>query len=194
MTILNTSVSGMLADSNWLSSISQNVANASTTGYKNQETDFSTVVELGLQHRAGRRGHDQRALAQRASRKHRLVRDVHQSRRSRLGIFRRLGLERRHVPHAQRLLRGGRVRKSRQQRRLLPDGQQHSERLGAAGERAEQPAEGQCRVLGRDRLADNQRIDRRQPAFDRDAGRRRQPAVDQFGEFDLHRPDLARRL
>ena len=45
MTILNTSVSGMLADSNWLSSISQNVANASTTGYKNQETDFSTVVD-----------------------------------------------------------------------------------------------------------------------------------------------------
>ncbi len=45
MTILNTSVSGMLSDSNWLSSISQNVANANTTGYKNQETDFSTVVD-----------------------------------------------------------------------------------------------------------------------------------------------------
>jgi flagellar hook protein FlgE len=45
MTLLNTSVSGMLADSNWLSSISQNVANANTTGYKNQETEFSTVVD-----------------------------------------------------------------------------------------------------------------------------------------------------
>jgi flagellar hook protein FlgE len=45
MTILNTSVSGMLADSNWLSSISQNVANANTTGYKNSETEFSTVVD-----------------------------------------------------------------------------------------------------------------------------------------------------
>jgi flagellar hook protein FlgE len=45
MTILNTSVSGMLADSNWLSSISQNVANANTTGYKNQETNFSTIVD-----------------------------------------------------------------------------------------------------------------------------------------------------
>ena len=45
MSILNTSVSGMQADSNWLSSISQNVANANTTGYKNQETDFSTVVD-----------------------------------------------------------------------------------------------------------------------------------------------------
>ena len=45
MTILNTSVSGMLADSNWLSSISQNVANANTTGYKNAETEFSTLVD-----------------------------------------------------------------------------------------------------------------------------------------------------
>jgi flagellar hook protein FlgE len=45
MTILNASVSGMLADSNWLSSISQNVSNANTTGYKNVETDFSTMVD-----------------------------------------------------------------------------------------------------------------------------------------------------
>jgi flagellar hook protein FlgE len=45
MTILNTSVSGMLADQNWLSSISQNVANANTTGYKELETEFSTLVD-----------------------------------------------------------------------------------------------------------------------------------------------------
>jgi flagellar hook protein FlgE len=45
MSILNTSVSGMLADSNWLSSISQNVANANTTGYKNSETNFSALVD-----------------------------------------------------------------------------------------------------------------------------------------------------
>src|ERR1700741_3627947 len=45
MSILNTSVAGMQADSNWLSSISQNVANANTTGYKNVETDFSTLVD-----------------------------------------------------------------------------------------------------------------------------------------------------
>jgi flagellar hook protein FlgE len=45
MSVLNTSVSGMQADSNWLSSISQNVANANTTGYKNVETDFSTLVD-----------------------------------------------------------------------------------------------------------------------------------------------------
>jgi flagellar hook protein FlgE len=45
MTILNASVSGMQANSNWLSTISQNVANANTTGYKNQETDFSTMVD-----------------------------------------------------------------------------------------------------------------------------------------------------
>ena len=45
MSILNTSVSGMMADSNWLSSISQNVANSNTTGYKNVETEFSSLVD-----------------------------------------------------------------------------------------------------------------------------------------------------
>jgi flagellar hook protein FlgE len=45
MSILNTSVSGMMADSNWLSSISQNVANANTTGYKNSQTNFSALVD-----------------------------------------------------------------------------------------------------------------------------------------------------
>ena len=45
MSLLNTSVSGMSADSNWLSSISQNVANANTTGYKSLETDFSALVD-----------------------------------------------------------------------------------------------------------------------------------------------------
>ena len=45
MTILNTSVSGMMANQNWLSSISQNIANSNTTGYKNAETQFSTMVE-----------------------------------------------------------------------------------------------------------------------------------------------------
>ncbi|HTZ66166.1 MAG TPA: flagellar hook protein FlgE [Roseiarcus sp.] len=44
MSILNTSVSGMQANSNWLSSISQNVANANTTGYKNVDTEFETLV------------------------------------------------------------------------------------------------------------------------------------------------------
>ena len=45
MSILNTSVSGMSANSNWLSSISQNIANANTTGYKNSETYFSALVD-----------------------------------------------------------------------------------------------------------------------------------------------------
>jgi flagellar hook protein FlgE len=45
MSILNTSVSGMMANQNWLSSISQNVANANTTGYKDVETDFSSIVD-----------------------------------------------------------------------------------------------------------------------------------------------------
>src|SRR5271169_384981 len=45
MSILNTSVSGMQGNSNWLASISQNVANSNTTGYKNVETDFSSLVD-----------------------------------------------------------------------------------------------------------------------------------------------------
>ena len=45
MSVLNTSVSGMLADSNWLSTIAQNIANANTTGYKNVETQFSALID-----------------------------------------------------------------------------------------------------------------------------------------------------
>ena len=47
----------------------------------------------------------------------------------------------------------------------------------AAGQFAEQPEEGQRRVLRRDRLADDRRFDCGQSAFDGDAGRRREPAV-----------------
>jgi flagellar hook protein FlgE len=45
MSLMGTAVSGMLGDTNWLSNISQNVANANTTGYKNAETEFATVVD-----------------------------------------------------------------------------------------------------------------------------------------------------
>jgi len=45
MSVLNTAVSGMLGDSNWLSTIAQNVSNANTTGYKNVETEFSALVD-----------------------------------------------------------------------------------------------------------------------------------------------------
>ena len=45
MSMMGTAVSGMLGDTNWLSSISQNVSNANTTGYKNAETEFSTLVD-----------------------------------------------------------------------------------------------------------------------------------------------------
>ena len=45
MSIMDLAVSGMLANTNWLSTISQNVANANTTGYKDVETDFSSLVD-----------------------------------------------------------------------------------------------------------------------------------------------------
>src|ERR1700761_8055161 len=54
MSMMGTAVSGMLADSNWLSTISQNVANANTTGYKNAETEFAAVVnQVGSASSAG---------------------------------------------------------------------------------------------------------------------------------------------
>ena len=45
MSMMGTAVSGMLGDTSWLSNISQNVANANTTGYKNADTEFATVVD-----------------------------------------------------------------------------------------------------------------------------------------------------
>ena len=45
MSILDTAVSGMLANTNWLTTIAQNVSNANTTGYKNVETQFSALVD-----------------------------------------------------------------------------------------------------------------------------------------------------
>jgi flagellar hook protein FlgE len=45
MSILNTSVSGMLANASWLTTIAQNVANANTPGYKSVETSFSALVD-----------------------------------------------------------------------------------------------------------------------------------------------------
>jgi len=48
MSILNSAVSGMMANTNWLSNISQNVANANSTGYKNADTEFSALVDQNL--------------------------------------------------------------------------------------------------------------------------------------------------
>jgi flagellar hook protein FlgE len=45
MSVLNSAVSGMQANSNWLSNISQNVANANSTGYKDISTEFSALVD-----------------------------------------------------------------------------------------------------------------------------------------------------
>jgi len=44
-TIFDSSVLGMSAQANWLATISQNVANSSTPGYKDAETEFSSLVD-----------------------------------------------------------------------------------------------------------------------------------------------------
>lgn len=54
MSVMNTSASGLSGDTQWLSSISQNVANSNTTGYKNVETNFTALVdEMGNQNDPG---------------------------------------------------------------------------------------------------------------------------------------------
>jgi flagellar hook protein FlgE len=45
MSLMGTAVSGMLGDTSWLTNISQNVANANTTGYKDAQTEFATVID-----------------------------------------------------------------------------------------------------------------------------------------------------
>lgn len=45
--VMITSTSGMAAQTNWLGTISDNIANAKTTGYKNADTEFSTLVVNG---------------------------------------------------------------------------------------------------------------------------------------------------
>ncbi len=45
MSVMNSAMLGMNAQTNWLSTISQNVANSSTTGYKDAETQFSALVD-----------------------------------------------------------------------------------------------------------------------------------------------------
>jgi len=56
MSIMGTAVSGMLGDTSWLSTISQNVSNANTTGYKNVETEFSTLVDAASSNADGLEG------------------------------------------------------------------------------------------------------------------------------------------
>ena len=43
--IMNAAVMGMNAQSSWLATISQNIANSSTTGYKDAETEFNSLVD-----------------------------------------------------------------------------------------------------------------------------------------------------
>ena len=86
MSILNTSVSGMQANSNWLSTISQNVANSNTTGYKSRDgvLDDGRSGVNGLPDLAGS---PRASLAECASGQYRLHLNIDQSRRPGLGYF-----------------------------------------------------------------------------------------------------------
>ncbi len=164
MSILNTSVSGMQGNSNWLSSISQNVANANTTGYKNVETDFSSLGRSDRQRQRGfRRRLHKPGLAQRAPGQRRLHFDADRPRRPGRRVFRRVRLQRHALSDAQRLLHARRLRQPRQQRRLLPDGGERAERRFAARrELADRPSEGQRRQRRPNRDGDHDRLADRQ--------------------------------
>ncbi len=196
MSILNTSVSGMQADSNWLSTISQNVANSNTTGYKNVETDFSTLVDQianGSQDFGGVSTSQVSLNSLQGSR----CLDFNSDRPRRPGrwVFRRVRLQWDALFDAQRLLHTRRLGQPRQQRRLLPHGGKRAERRFAARRKlADRPSVGERRQRRPDRDSDNRRLIDRQSAVNCDARRRRQSAVRQFAELNLYRGDLARRL
>ena len=61
--MMRTSVSGMAAHANRLGTVSDNIANASTTGYKRASTEFSSLIlEFGLFGVHAWRRDDQRTL------------------------------------------------------------------------------------------------------------------------------------
>ena len=197
MSILNTSVSGMQANSNWLSSISQNVANSNTTGYKNVETDFSSLVDQISNGDAGfrRRLHEPRLAATRcrATSSPRRRRPTSPSRApdfssyptssgtlylTRNGSF---------TPDA-----SGNLVNSAGYYLMAANVQNGVSPLAANSLTG--LAEGQRRQRRPDRDGDDHRLAHRQSAVDRDAGRAGQSAVRQFGKLDLYRRDVACRL
>ncbi len=88
-----------------------------------------------------------------------------------------------------------RLRQPGQQRRLLPDGRQRSERPFAVSANSLSSLQKvNVDSAGLTAHGDDLRLARRQSALDGDADRRRRPAIDQHRELDLYRRDLARRL
>ena len=193
MSILNTSVSGMSGDQNWLSSISQNVANATTTGYKDRRHRLFDHGRPGRQrdHR-GRRRTDEHGLAELAPGQHRVIADGDQSRGPGLGILRRLRFGWQPLFDPQRIIRPRRLRQPGQRLRLLPDGGQHPEWPIRLLQFAEQPAEGQRRKLRPDSGGNDIRFACGQSAFDGDGDHL--CGADQHNGGDLHRSDVACRL
>ncbi len=45
MSIFGAAVSGMNAETNWLSTIAQNIANSNTTGYKTGAAEFASLID-----------------------------------------------------------------------------------------------------------------------------------------------------
>ena len=197
MSILNTSVSGMQANSNWLSTISQNVANAEHHRLQERRDRF---LEPGRsdrqrQRRFRRRLHPPRSRSTRSRAMWSPLQPPTDLAVQGAGFFvvsdssGTLYLTRNgsFTPDA-----SGNLVNSAGYYLMAANVQKR--RFAACREFADRPPEGQRRQRRPDRDGDDHRHADRQSAVDRDAGRCRQFAVRQFSKRDLYRSDIACRL
>ena len=191
---LNTAVSGLSAQASKLGTIGDNIANSSTTGYKQASVEFETLLgnqgsttyeSGGVQTRVRYGITDQGTI----TRHHVGDRPRHQGQR----LLRRAERLRLAGFDQGRVVRAGCGGKSRQYGRLQADGLQPPRRLHADRQRGGRTADHQSvdPVADRRPLQDRQPVG--QPSLER-CGRHGEPAVRQHGRLDLHGQDLAGRL
>ena len=194
MTILNTSVSGMLAEFELALVDFAERRERQHDRIQEAETDFSTLVDqVATRHRRSAASRPPASISTRCRATSSPL-DGDQSRRPGLRLLCRVRLQRRYIPHAQRLLRPRRVRAILSiSAGYYLMGRRHPERLldsanslrickrSTSNQLARQPGRPRAHLT-------------RQPALDRDADRLRRSALGQFGKLDLHRRHVSRRL
>ena len=196
MSILNTSVSGMQANSNWLSTISQNVANSNTTGYKNVETDFSSLVDQIADGDQSFGGVSTRAVSLNALQGN----VVSTSTATDLAVQGSGFFVVSDSSGTLYLTRNGSFTPDASGNLVNSAGyylmaaERPKWRLSACRELADRSREGQCRQRRADRDRDHLRLADRQSAVNRVVRRVSQSAIDQFCKLDLYRCDIPGRL
>ena len=180
---MRTAVSGMAAQSNALTAVSENIANSSTIGYKDAQAQFETVLDNNFTGRSTNPAACRPTCAIRCRQQGTLetTTSATDRRDQRQRLLRREPGRPGHLSHARRLLRARFLRQSRQHRRLPADGLsdqrgRHDELDALRRQRRQPDAAGRGLDEGH---ADGE------PALLRDRRRRRAAALDQFGECDL---------